>query len=96
MDRRTACRIEWGKNIEYRVSQTDTFNPGILKNASVNGAMLWLRKTDITVGKTLDMRFGNDLNPVHMRMRVMRIEKTPHESLIGYGCKLEMMVSEAV
>ncbi len=93
MDRRAADRFKCNRVIEYRLSQTDTFNRGILKNVSVNGAMLWL-KTDITAGKTLEIRSDHDFNPVNMHMRVVRTERTPYESLVGYGCKLEIMVSE--
>lgn len=89
-----ANRIDWDGLIKYRMSPTGAYKPIILKNASVNGAMLWL-KEEIAVGSLLDvlMESKDDSDPVSMRMRVVRIEEAQYKDYTGYGCKLEMAVT---
>ena len=95
MDKRTGVRIDWDSLAKYRVSQTGEYRAGILKNASISGAMLWL-KEDISVGNLLDVlvESKDDSYPINMHMRIVRTEETPYEDYIGYGCKLEMTISE--
>ena len=93
MDKHTTDRIDCDRLIEYRVSQTDTFKPGILKNVGDSDVILWL-KADISVGETLEIRSDHNFDPVNMYMRVVRIDEARHKGLIGYECTLEIMVNE--
>lgn len=96
MERRLLRRVECEEATKYRSLQTGTFKLCLLKNISANGALLWISE-DIAVGGKLEflMETDQDASPAHIHMRVVRVEETPYEYLTGYGCKLEMMVSES-
>ena len=96
MNRRSNSRILWNRFVKYRRPHTGVYKYGLLKNASVDGAMLWL-KEELAVGSSIDILIESktDPDPMNVHMRVVRSEKTPYEDYIGYGCKLEMTVSDA-
>lgn len=96
MNRRAKHRIEWNGLVKYRLSHGISYKPGILKNASASGAMLWM-KEELAVGSLIDvlMESRDDHDPVNVHMRIVRTEKTSDDDYTGYGCKLEMTVSEA-
>ena len=95
MDRRSLRRVDCEEATKYRSAQTDTFKLCLVKNISANGALLWISE-EIALGGKVEflMESEHDANPAHIHMRVVRTEETPYRNLTGYGCKLEMMVSE--
>ena len=58
--------------------------------------MLWM-KEELAVGSPIDVVIESktDPDPISIHMRVVRTEETPYEAYIGYGCKVEMIVSDA-
>lgn len=95
MDRRVKTRTEWNGPIKYRLLQIDPYKTGILADISTSGAMLWLdEELDMGVHVEIVMQSEYDPEPVHMHMHVVRTEDVPREGYLGYGCELEMSVSE--
>lgn len=90
MDRRINTRVEWNGPVRYRTPDMTEPKIGMLANISTSGAMLWLME-ELSVGNSLEviMQSEYDPKPVHMQMRVKRIEKNKREGYSGYGCALE-------
>ncbi len=95
MDRRMKTRVEWHGPIKYRLLQEDDCKTGILANISTKGAMLWLNE-NIAMSSKIEvvMQSGYDPEPVHIYMHVARTESAQREGYTGYGCELEMTVTE--
>ncbi len=95
MDRRLKTRVEWNGPVKYRLLQSDPYRTGLLVNISTNGAMLWLNE-DIAIDSSIEvlMQSEYDPEPVQMHMRVVRKQSSQREGYTGYGCELEMTVSE--
>ncbi len=95
MDRRIKTRVEWNGPIKYRLQQVDPYKTGFMANISTSGAMLWLDE-DLDLGTKIEivMKSEYDPEPVHMHMHLVRAEDEIREGYKGYGCELEMAVSE--
>lgn len=93
MGRRDECRVNWSHTVQYRISNTRAYKTGLLMNLSNDGALLWL-KEDFSVGCNLELLVGSNDRPEHVHMRVVRTEETNCEGYKGYGCRVEMRISE--
>lgn len=94
MDRRSEPRADWNTPIKYRKLDSDTYKKGILANMGTNSALLWLSE-ELAVGSSLDVQMRPYDMPEHVFMHVVRTEETNREGYRGYGCKVEMTLSEA-
>lgn len=93
MDRRSELRVNLNDTIQYRILYAGEYKTGIVRNISIHGAFLLL-KEDLAVGSKLELVVGSHNKLEHVYMRVARIEETDHEGYTGYGCRIEMKVSE--
>ena len=72
----------------------DAYKTGIARNISDNGALLWL-KEDLAVGSGLELRMESNGEQQYVYMRMVRTEETNRAGYMGYGCKVDMIISEA-
>ena len=87
-------RTDWNNSIKYRTLDSDTYKNGVMVNMSAKRALLWLAEK-YPVGSSLDVLIRTDERLDHIYMRVVRAGETNHTGYTGYGCKVEMTLSEA-
>jgi hypothetical protein len=93
MGRRNEPRVNWNYSVQYRMLHTDAYKTGMLVNISNHGALLWL-KEEFAVGSNIEILMQSHDKPEHVHMRVVRTEKTSRKGYTGYGCRVEMTLSE--
>lgn len=85
---------DWNNSIKYRTLYSDTYKNGVLVHRSAKRALLWLAEK-YPVGSSLDVLIRTDERLDHVYMRVVRTGETNHTGYTGYGCKVEMTLTEA-
>ena len=85
---------DWNDSIKYRTLYSDTYKNGVLVYKSADNALLWLAG-QYPVGSNFDVLMRTDDRLEHVFVRVVRTEETSHLGYTGYGCKVEMTLSEA-
>ena len=94
MDRRSETRVKRNASVKYRIAYMGTYKIGLLVNITSHGALLWL-KEDLSIGSNLEVLMLSDNYSEHVHMNVVRTEETNRDGYTGYGCKIEMRISEA-
>ena len=94
MNRLKEFRTDWDNSIKYRMLYSDTYEKGVLVNMGADSALLWL-KGEYPVGSSFDVLTRADDILEHVYVRVVRTEETNRPGYKGYGCKVEMTLSEA-
>ena len=67
MNRRAEHRINWNDPIQYRISVAGDYKTGIVRNISINGALLWL-KEGLDVGNNIELLTGSHGKQLHVFM----------------------------
>lgn len=93
MDRRSEPRVNRNDSVRYRTMHTDKYKTGMLMNISTHNALLWLTE-DFAIGSNLDVLMLSHDQPEHVHMCVVRTEETNRKGYTGYGCRVEMRISE--
>ena len=93
MDRRNEPRVNSNDSVRYRMLHTDSYKTGVLRNISTHGALLWLSE-DFAVNSSLEVLIRSHEETEHVHMRVVRTEETNRKGYTGYGCRIEMTISE--
>jgi hypothetical protein len=93
MSKRSEPRVNWNDSVEYRMEHTNVYKTGILANISNHGALLWLTE-DFSVGSNLEILMRSHDKPEHVHVRVVRTEEISGKGHTGYGCRIEMTLSE--
>lgn len=93
MSRRSEPRFNGNDSVKYRMAHTNIYKTGILKNSSTQGALLWVTD-DFAVGNYLEVLAWSHDTLEHVHLRVVRSEGANNEGYKGYGCRVEMRISE--
>jgi len=94
MNRLKEPGTDWNNSIKYRTLYSDTYKQGVLVNMAADSALLWLAG-EYPVGSSFDVLTRADDRLEHVYVRVVRREETNRPGYKGYGCKVEMTLSEA-
>ena len=93
MDRRNEPRVNSNDSVRYRTLHTDSYKTGMLRNISAHSALLWLTE-DFAINSSLEVLILSHEKTEHVHMRVVRTEETNRKGYTGYGCRIEMTISE--